>query len=83
MNMTSGKFTKQKVLSLISSLFGPLGWLNPLSIRGRIFLPTLWKNKMGWDQELPEHLVSEISEILQEFQRVSEFSFPLELSSTE
>ena len=31
---------------------------------------------MGWDQELPEQLVSEISEILQEFQWVSEFSFP-------
>ena len=74
MNAASGKFTKRKVLSLISSMFGPLGWLSPLSIRGRIFLQPLWKNKVGWDQELPKQL--EISEILREFQQVSEFSFP-------
>ena len=43
---------------------------------GRIFLQTLWKNKVGWDQELPEQLVSENTEILSEFQRVSGFSFP-------
>ena len=76
MNAASGKFTKRKVLSLLSSLFNPHGWLSPLSIRGRIFLQTLWKNKVCWDQELPEQLVSEIIEILREFQRVSEFSFP-------
>ena len=76
MNAATGKFMKRKVLVLISSLFDPLGWLSPLSIRGRIFLQTLWKNKVGWDQELPEQLVSEISEVLCEFQRVSEFSFP-------
>ena len=73
MDVANGKFTKRKVLFLISSLFDPLGWLNPLSIRGRIFLQTLWKNNVGWDQELLEQLVSEI---LHEFQRVSEFSFP-------
>ena len=76
MNAASGKFAKRKVLSLISSLFDPHGWLSPLSIRGRIFLQTLWKNKVGWDQEIPEQLASEITEILSEFQQVSEFSFP-------
>ena len=49
MNAASVKFTKRKVLLLISSLFDPHGWLSPLSIRGRIFLQTLWKNKVGWD----------------------------------
>ena len=63
MNAASGKFTKRKVLSLISSLFDPLGWLSPLIIRGRIFLQALWKSKVGWDQELPEQLISEISDV--------------------
>ena len=68
MNATSGKFTKRKILSLISSLFDPHGWLSPLSIRGGIFLQTLRKNKVGWNQEIFEQLVSEITEILSEFQ---------------
>ena len=76
MNETSWKFTKRKVLSLISSSFDPLGWLSPLSIKGRIFLQTLWKNKVGWDQPLTEEQISSIKEILREFQQVGEFSFP-------
>ena len=68
MNATSRKFTKRKVLPLISSLFDPLGWLSPVSIRGRIFLQTLRKHKVGWDQEILEQLISEISGILKEYQ---------------
>ena len=36
---------------------------------------------MGWDQELLEQLVSEISEILREFQRVSELHIFVDASS--
>ena len=67
-NETSWKFTKRKVLSLISSLFDLLGWLSPLIIKGRIFLQTLWKSKVGWDQPLSEQHIFEITEILKEFQ---------------
>ena len=70
MDNTSWTFTKRKVLSLISSLFDSLGLLSPLSIKGRIFLQTLWKNKVGWDQSLSEEQVKVIKEILYEFQRV-------------
>ena len=41
-----------------------------------MFLQTLWKSKVGWDQQLSEPHISEITEILKEFQRVGEFSFP-------
>ena len=51
-NKTSWKFTKRKVLSLMSSLFDPLGWLIPLNIKSKIFLQVLWKSKVGWDQPI-------------------------------
>ena len=72
----SWKFTKRKVRSLVSSVFDPLGWASPLTVRGKIFLKTLWKEKMGWDQTLNTEQVKVIREILIDFQKVDEFSFP-------
>ena len=72
----SWRFTKHKVLSLVSSIFDPLGWVSPLTVCGKIFLQTLWKEKMGWDQTLNTEQVKVIREILIDLQKVDEFSFP-------
>ena len=53
-----------------------MGLLGPLSIRGRIFLQTLWKAKVNWDESLTEKHANVLIKILREFQRASEFSFP-------
>ena len=75
MNEASWKFSKRNALALISSLFNPLGLLSPLAIRGRIFLQTLWKAKVSWDEYLTEEQTTILVEIFREFQRASEFSF--------
>ena len=72
----SWRSTKSKVLSLVSSVFDPLGWISPLTVRGKIFLQTLWKEKMGWDQTLNTEQVKVIREILIALQKIDEFSFP-------
>ena len=76
MNEASWKFSKRNALALISSLFDPLGLLSPLAIRGRIFLQTLWKAKVIWDESLIEEHTNILVEILRGFRRASEFSFP-------
>ena len=53
----SWRYTKRKILSLVSSIFDPLGWVSPLTVRGKLFLQTLWKVKMGWDQTLNEEQI--------------------------
>ena len=54
MNEASWRFSKCNALALISSLFDPLGLLSSLSIRGRIFMQSLWKLKINWDEPLLE-----------------------------
>ena len=76
MNKASWKFSKRNTLALISSLFDPLGLLSPLSIRGRIFMQSLWKIKVNWDEPLSEEYVKALTDILKEFQQASEFTFP-------
>ena len=72
----SWKFSKRNAFAIISSLFDPLGLSSPLSIRGRILLRTLWKAKVSWDESLTEEHTNILVEILREFQRASEFTFP-------
>ena len=72
----SWRYTNRKILSLVSSVFDPLGWVSPLTVCGKIFLQTLWKEKMGWDQTLNAEQVKVIHDILIDLQRVDEFSFP-------
>ena len=72
----SWRFTKHKVLSLVSSVVDPLGWVSPLTVHGKIFLQPLWKEKMGWDQTLNTEQVKVIREILIDLQKVDEFPFP-------
>ena len=72
----SWRYTKRKVLSLVSSIYDPLGWVSPLTVRGKMFLQTLWKEKMGWDQKLNPDQIKVIHDILVDLQRVTEFVFP-------
>ena len=72
----SWRYTKRKVLSLVPSIYDPLGWVSPLTVRGKMFIQTLWKEKMGWDQNLNPDQIKVIRDILVDLQRVGEFFFP-------
>ena len=76
MNETSWKFSKRNALALISSLFDPLRLLSPLTIRGRIFMQSLWKLKINWGEPLMEEYTKELTSIFREFQQTREFTFP-------
>ena len=48
--------TKRLVLSLISRLFDPMGFLTPFVIRAKILFQTIWQQGLQWDQLLPKDL---------------------------
>ena len=60
----SWRFTKRKILSLVSSIYDPLGWVSPLTVCGKMFMQSLWKEKMGWDQKLNPDQIRVIYDIL-------------------
>ena len=72
----SWRYTKRKILSLVSSIYDPLGWVSPLTVRGKMFMKTLWKEKMGWDQKLNPDQIRVIYDILVDLRRATEFTFP-------
>ncbi|CAI6373987.1 unnamed protein product [Macrosiphum euphorbiae] len=50
--------TKRQVLSIIARLFDPIGALGPLLLWAKYFMQLLWSNKLGWDDPMPEELLS-------------------------
>lgn len=61
------KWTKRTVLSDISKLFDPLGWLSPCIIMAKIFMQKLWLLNMGWDERLPVNIETEWTNLRRQF----------------
>lgn len=49
--------TKRIVLSTISQCFDPLGLVNPVIVKGKILMQTLWCKKLSWDEEILDESV--------------------------
>uniref|UniRef100_A0A1B0C8T2 CCHC-type domain-containing protein n=1 Tax=Lutzomyia longipalpis TaxID=7200 RepID=A0A1B0C8T2_LUTLO len=49
--------TKRSILSEMSRIFDPLGFLSPITISAKILLQSLWPLKVEWDDGLSEEVV--------------------------
>ena len=48
--------TKQSVLKIIARIFDPLGLITLITTPLNVFLHTLFKQHLDWDEDLPDHL---------------------------
>ena len=53
--------TRRKMLSLIASLFDPIGFLAPFLVRAKILLQRMWQCGIAWDDVLLSELLEEWS----------------------
>ena len=51
--------TKRNVTSVIGRFYDPLGFLAPVVIRFKVFMQSLFEAKIGWDDALPEPLITQ------------------------
>ena len=52
--------TKREVLAVISRVFDPLGFQSPLSVKGKLIMQNLWKDKQPWDAKIPQKYHEEV-----------------------
>ena len=50
--------TKRGILSAVSSLYDPMGFVCPVVLEAKKILQRLWKLNLGWDDLIPEDLQS-------------------------
>ena len=49
---TTAEPTKRVMISLIGRIYDPLGFLSPVTVRFKLLMQELCKNKLGWDKLL-------------------------------
>jgi hypothetical protein len=71
-----GFYTKRRVLSEMSQIFDPLGWLSPAIIRAKLFLQMLWSLQSGWDDVLPPQIQQQWEDYKLDMKRIESLSIP-------
>ena len=49
--------TKRGILSIITKIFDPLGFLSPILLTAKIIQKDLWKAELGWDDTAPADIL--------------------------
>ncbi|XP_021964865.1 uncharacterized protein LOC110860108 [Folsomia candida] len=64
------------MLSLVMSIYDPLGFLTTLTIKAKMLLQQVWRSEIGWDDEIP-HTIFETWKIWLEYvQKIPNFRLP-------
>ena len=68
--------TKRIILSEVSQIFDPLGFLSPVIIRAKMILQELWLHKLRWDDPLPPQVASHWYSIREDLTSLARLSIP-------
>ncbi|XP_074645830.1 uncharacterized protein LOC141902088 [Tubulanus polymorphus] len=69
-------YTKRKVLSKISSLFDPLGFLTPFILWSKIIMQEMWVDGVEWDEEQNPDLEKKIKKWFAELEDLQKIRIP-------
>ena len=51
--------TKRGILSMVSSIFDPMGLISPIIVKAKLLIDEIWRRSLGWDEELPRDLIDQ------------------------
>ena len=78
--LSKKEFTKRKVLSCVSKLFDPIGFLTPINIRGRKLMQQIWEKGYGWDENIADEILySNVKELIDEINKIDSVKIKREL----
>ena len=65
--------TRRGVLSVVASLYDPLGFLAPFTLKGKLLLQELCRQNMSWDEEMSSAELNTWTSWLEQLPRLAEF----------
>ncbi|XP_028966391.1 uncharacterized protein LOC100902581 [Galendromus occidentalis] len=68
--------SKRQVLSIVASIYDPLGWLTPFTLRGKKLIQRLWTQNLGWNDKIPEAIHVDLKRWMTEVVELRRFRIP-------
>ena len=68
--------TKRGILSFMSTIYDPHGVVVPFVLEVKLLLQELWRLKIGWDEEIPKHLLTRFLKWSSLVPKISEVHIP-------
>ncbi|XP_048514357.1 uncharacterized protein LOC125501757 [Athalia rosae] len=75
-NIDIGAKTKREILSAISKLLDPLGVIGPIIVRAKLIMQASWSHDVAWDADLPQELLNEWNDYVDDIQNVGTIQVP-------
>ena len=66
--------TKRGNLSLVASIFDPLGIVTPAVLEAKLTIQSLWKLKVDWDDKIPKGILQRYQQWLSALHHIKEIS---------
>ncbi|KAK3702238.1 hypothetical protein QZH41_005406 [Actinostola sp. cb2023] len=68
--------TRRGILSIVSSVYDPLGFVSPCILMAKIILQDLCSKGLGWDDKIPEYDKQRWESWLSDLPKLEQFSIP-------
>ncbi|XP_055613352.1 uncharacterized protein LOC129759844 [Uranotaenia lowii] len=75
-NASKQTITKRQLASEVLRLYDPLGIMQPVIITAKILLQSLWKTKLGWEDQIPPETLHEWQQLKKTLPKLAELEFP-------
>lgn len=75
--------TKRSLLSDLSKIYDPLGWLAPITAKAKIIFQQAWAMNTTWDEPLPHNIQKEWDSFKRELHHINNITISRWLGNTE